>query len=245
MQIMGAAVIRQRLTTSNAGARHFQWRGGEVTRLEHFSDAVFAFAVTLLVVSLEVPKSFPELMAALRGFVAFGVCFAMLVLVWLYHCHFFRRYGLQDGWATFLNCVLLFFVLFYVFPLKFLAVAMFVGAEQINSHDMRTIFIVYGSGYAAVFLTFALLYLHAWRQRDQLGLNEIERLRTHHILINHVAMAAVGLGSVLLALALPERRIGLAGYFYLVIGVYFTAAGFTFRRRERRMIQRMATSAAS
>jgi hypothetical protein len=31
---------------------HFRWRGGEITRLEGFTDAVFAFAVTLLVYSL-------------------------------------------------------------------------------------------------------------------------------------------------------------------------------------------------
>jgi uncharacterized membrane protein len=227
--------MRQHRATSLTGEKHFRWRGEEVTRLEHFSDAVFAFAVTLLVVSLEVPKCFPELMAALRGFVAFGVCFAMLVLVWLYHCHFFRRYGLQDGWATLLSCVLLFFVLFYVFPLKFLAVAMFSGTEQINSHDIRTIFVVYGSGNAAVFLTFALMYWHAWRKRDELGLDEIERLRTRHILINHLAIGAIGLCSVLLALVLPERRAGLAGYFYLVIPVYFIAATSSFRRRERRV----------
>ncbi len=238
-------MIREHLAASTAGDPHFQWRGGEITRLEHFSDAVFAFAVTLLVVSLEVPKSFPELMTALRGFVAFGACFAMLVLVWLYHCRYCRRYGLQDGWATFLNSLLLFFVLFYVYPLKFLAFTMFGGTQQITAHDSRAIFVVYGAGYAAVFLTFALMYLHAWRKRDQLALDEIERLSTRHILINHLALVAIGLCSVLLALVLPERRIGLAGYFYFAIAIYFAVAGFTFRRRERRMIQSLTVSSAA
>ena len=36
----------------------FRWRGQEITRIEGLSDAVFAFAITLPVVSLEVPKTF-------------------------------------------------------------------------------------------------------------------------------------------------------------------------------------------
>ena len=36
-------------------------RGREVSRIEGFSDAVFGFALTLLVVSLEVPESFADL----------------------------------------------------------------------------------------------------------------------------------------------------------------------------------------
>src|SRR5215813_5661399 len=98
---------------------HFRWRGGEITRVEGFSDAVFAFAITLLVVSLEVPRTFHELAQTLRGFVVFGVCFTLLIVVWHEHYVFFRRYGLQDSATIWLNAALLFVMLFYVYPLKF------------------------------------------------------------------------------------------------------------------------------
>ena len=73
--------------------RPFAARRHEVSRLEGFSDAVFGFALTLLVVSLEVPKTFTELQASMRGFVAFAICFTLLFQVWWRHYKFFRRYG--------------------------------------------------------------------------------------------------------------------------------------------------------
>src|SRR5262245_55366234 len=108
-----------RMKWDKRGDMLFRWRGGEVTRLEGFSDAVFGFALTLLVVSLEVPKSFDDLMRAMRGFLAFAICFAMLINVWEKHYRFFRRFGMQDGAMLALNGALLFVVLFYVYPLKF------------------------------------------------------------------------------------------------------------------------------
>src|SRR5215813_10895042 len=108
-----ALMIRQAAGELLPPEEHFRWRGREITRLEGFTDAVFAFAVTLLVVSLEVPKTFTELVTAMKGFVAFAICFAILVQVWYEHYIFSRRYGLQTLYTVFLNSVLIFVVLFF------------------------------------------------------------------------------------------------------------------------------------
>jgi hypothetical protein len=78
-------VLRKRLIRREAGEEGFSWRGEEVSRIESFSDAVFAFAVTLLVVSLEVPKTFDELISTMRGFFAFAICFWLLLAAWFEH----------------------------------------------------------------------------------------------------------------------------------------------------------------
>ena len=114
-------MLRGRLARRRVGEEEgFSWRGEDVSRIEGFSDAVFGFAVTLLVVSLEVPNTFDELLATMRGFFAFAICFWLLIVVWFEQYKFFRRYGLEDSLTMRLNAILLFIVLFYVYPLKFL-----------------------------------------------------------------------------------------------------------------------------
>jgi uncharacterized membrane protein len=66
------------------GAGHepeFHWRGGDVSRIEALSDAVFAFSLTLIVVSLQVPETFEQLTAVMWGFIAFAACFTLLILI--------------------------------------------------------------------------------------------------------------------------------------------------------------------
>jgi uncharacterized membrane protein len=222
------------ISSQTSGEPGFHWRGAEVTRLEGFTDAVFAFAVTLLVVSLEVPKTFPELMVAMHGFLAFGVCFALLANVWYQHYRFFRRYALENPWVVFLNCALLFFVLFYIYPLKFLFTAMFNGSE-ISVSEVRALFTIWSLGYAAVFAIFALLYLHAWRVRAQLELTPLEAIRTQVSLLDQIAMVIIGLLSTALARTMPDRYVGIVGPIYFLVPIYFTIAHSIAGRRERRL----------
>ena len=235
-------MIRRRLNPDKGGEREFRWRAAEVTRLEGFSDAVFAFAVTLLVVSLEVPKTYPELLQAMRGFFAFGVCFALLANIWHQHCRFFRRYGLQDPWAVTLNCGLLFCVLFYVYPMKFMFTGTFTQALDISEAQLRTLFLIFSGGYVAIFSIFALLYWHAWRKRSELALTPVECLITRHSLIHQAALVIIGLVSILLAETLPAQLIGLAGYWFFVIPPYFTISERIFGKRIKALIAAEAES---
>src|SRR4051812_255991 len=129
------------------GSDGFRWRGRDVSRIEGFSDAVFGFALTLLVVSLEVPKTFDQLNETMRGFLSFAICFALLALVWHGHYKYFRRYGLSDPATMILNLVLLFLVVFYVYPLKFMWT---ITIDLFVFHREPVVFDATGAAHAAI-----------------------------------------------------------------------------------------------
>jgi Endosomal/lysosomal potassium channel TMEM175 len=215
--------------------KYFRWRAGEITRLEAFCDVVFGFAITLLVVSLEVPHSYAELISAMRGFFPFAVCFAQLVMIWREHYRFSRRYGLEDPYTVFLNVVLLFLVLFYVYPLKFVFSLLFVQLSgtgpsfDMTLHQGSVLMEIYASGFASVFLLFALMYLHAYRLRHEIGLGPLETLETRSSIQQNATLTAVGVGSFLVALRHPE----FAGWIYFLIGPLLAVNGAIFGKRIR------------
>jgi len=226
--------------------RGFRWRAGEVSRLEGFTDAVFAFAVTLLVVSLEVPRTFAELVIAMRGFLAFAICFVLLFLIWYEHYVYSRRYGLDDPTVVWLNGALIFVVLFYVYPLKFMFTMVVNGifgftdavrgAEPVlKRSDAPSLFLIFGAGYVAVFLVFTLLYLHALRRRDELGLNEIELHDTRSRLWSVMLNGFTGVLSIATVLIFGEAGARWAGPIYLLNGPILTAHGFYWGVRRRRL----------
>jgi uncharacterized membrane protein len=193
-----------------------RWRGHEVSRLEGFSDTVFAFALTLLVVALEVPRSPEKLMGLMMGFPAFACCFALLIWIWWEHNTFFRRFGLQDGYTVTLNAALLFVVLLYVYPLKFMFEALFAQFMPLQEpvrmelYQLANISAVYASGFIAVFVLFGLLYLHAYRSREKLDLSELEVFDARTAIGHHVVSVIVGMLSLVIALAAPLRFVPFA-----------------------------------
>jgi uncharacterized membrane protein len=200
------------------------------SRLEAFSDAVFAFAATLLVVSLEVPGDFASLLSDLSGFLAFGISFGALVLIWTVHNAYFRRYGLRDGWTVFLNSALLFVVLYYVFPLKFLT-ASFAGhylgwgaaarTPTLGSYEeFGTLLVLYSAGFMLIFLCVSLMYRHAVRRAVELALDPWERWEASMLRRHYLIFVGVALFSMFVAWTGIGVRFGLAGLLYFLLGPF-------------------------
>lgn len=224
-----------------------QPRHHEVTRLEGFSDAVFAIALALLVVSLDAPDTLAELERLMRGVIPFAVMFAMVCWIWFEHNVFFRRYGLQDGWTAFLNCVLLFVVLFYVYPLKFLVKRM-PGLKQFSdvepATDLRTyegvqeVMILYGVGLILIFALYAALYAHAYRRRKDLALGPLDIVRLENSKRAHLLVMAIGMLSVAIAVTNAEWA-PIAGFSYFLIGPALTWNGFRSGKAEAAVLKKL------
>ncbi|MEO6923832.1 MAG: TMEM175 family protein [Bryocella sp.] len=216
----------------------FRLRGTTMSRIDGFSDVVFGFALTLLIVSLEVPKTYIELRNVLIGFIPFSVCFVFLIMIWWAHFRFFRRYGLHDPATIVINACLLFTVLFYVYPLKFLfGIAI---SDQNTSSPIftgplqgRHLMVIYALGFAAIYLTLAALYFNAWRQRRHLHLNPLETTLTLVTMTDVLGVSCVGVLSAIVAVLLPPDKSGYAGYFFFTIGIWKTIHGTIAGKRTR------------
>lgn len=209
-----------------------------MSRLEALSDAIFGFSATLLVVSLEVPRTFGELLANLYGFAAFALSFTALVGIWVVHNAFFRRYPLEDATTIVLNSVLLFVVIYFVYPLKFLTVVFAqnvlgigTGVAGIPSvqvatlQELGSLFVLYSLGFAAVFLCYALLYRHAHGRAEELGLSVAERHDAGTSFRHYLIFVVVGLLSAGLAWSGVGVRYAVPGWMYMLLGPFCYAHG--------------------
>jgi uncharacterized membrane protein len=234
-------MLRQKLMSRHRDDG-FRWRGTEVTRIEGLSDGVFAFAVTLLIVSLEVPKTFDELMAVMRGFFSFAISFALLLQVWHEQYRFFRRYNLQNSTSLVLNCILLFLVLFYVYPLKFLFTFLvnvwmgFAGTVQIKDRQVPLLMEIFSAGFLAVSCIFMFLYGHALQKRDALELNALEVFDTKVSIGAAAINALTAIVSLVIAWLAPIEWSGVSGVIYpILLGPSFTIYYWVMGSKRRRL----------
>lgn len=262
-------MLRERLIAradAGSASTEFQWRSREVSRLEGLSDTVFGFSITLLIVSLEVPRTSGELLQTMRGFIAFALTFAILYSLWYRQFLFFRRYGLEDTRVVLLNGALLLFVLFFVFPLKFLADALVNRAlgvgkmvtladgrtvRAIEQADWPALFAIYGLGFAAMFAVYAALYHHAYKRRDDLNLNPLEvhdtRESVRLFIINAILGLVVGFNGLVLGGTRGSGYDDILGYVFgfAEIGAAIMLLRFRATRGHRRAAVLSSMAAAA
>lgn len=131
-------------------------------RLDNFTDAAFAFAVSLLVIGgARAPENFDALVSALGDLPAFAFGFAVMAMFWLSHVRWRVVRGDGDWLSILLTLVLVFLTLVYVQPLRAMAAATglwFTGQGSGFGGSLTGLFAVYGTGFVAMSLTMAGLW---------------------------------------------------------------------------------------
>ncbi|MDJ0653770.1 MAG: TMEM175 family protein [Xanthomonadales bacterium] len=225
----------------------FRQRGMDMTRIETFTDAAFAFALTLLVISFdEVPRSIDDLIAALKNVPAFAASFAQICMFWYAHHAWSRRYGLDDLPTVLLSLLFVFVTLVYVFPLRLVFSALFAWITggwlpfemtEFTTDVIGDIFVVYGVGFVAMSAVLILLYTHALRRSDQLMLDPRERFTTVSEIQAWLIVAGVGLTSTIVALLPIGHLRPVAGMVYALLSIIMPLFATVKARQARRLLQ--------
>jgi uncharacterized membrane protein len=227
--------------------RGFRLRGMEMTRLETFVDATFAFAITTLVIAGQsVPANVSELLGAFRNVPAFIASTLVLGLFWRGHWLWSRRFGLEDGTSIVISWALLLTILIYIYPMKMVFDGMWYllsghrFGQPINIgtvSNARTLFAVYAAGFIAISTEIFLLNLRAWKLRAPLRLDAVELRVTTGELAGWMIPIVVGVISLVLALTLPSGTIVWSGWIYFSLALLVPAHN-AFRRRAINKLRR-------
>jgi uncharacterized membrane protein len=140
------------------------------SRLEAFSDGVFAVAITLLVINLAVPKRggppvASQLASAWPSFVAYGISFLTIGIIWVNHHALVANIAVVDRTLLFLNLVLLMFVV--TIPFSTATMATFLTSP---GHDAKVAMAIYALDFEFMSLCFSALF--EWTLREDRRLHE-------------------------------------------------------------------------
>jgi uncharacterized membrane protein len=134
---MSSAAPNQRGDSDTHGAV----RG--LDRFEGFSDAVFAIALTLLIVEIKVPGSpegqhgYSDLVRAMaeqwREFLALVLCYVVIGAYWLQHHYSGRIYVKSDHWFSAINLLFLLAIVVVPYPIRVWCFHLGTGFEPLAS----------------------------------------------------------------------------------------------------------------
>src|SRR5437879_9383880 len=224
----------------------FRLRGMEMTRLETFIDAAFAFAISMLVIAAQqIPDNIQALLAAFKNVPTFVCSIAVLGIYWRGHWLWSRRYGLEDSVSILISWAMIVTILIFIYPLKAIFGAMWflISSGQIGQpfslhttvSQARTIFAIYALGLIAISAEILLLNLRAWQLREPLRLNLLDRLITRGELTGWSIPVSVGFVSLVFALTFPAEQIQWSGWVYFLMAIILRVHWFWHKRRLKKV----------
>lgn len=157
----------------------------ETARVEAFSDAVFAVAITLLVLNIQIP---PDLLAENNllsvliskwpSYLAFVTSFATIGIMWINHHRLFTHIRRTDTTLLLLNLLLLLLIVFYPVPTALVA-------QYIVRPDQHLAALIYSGISVVVAIIFNLLWRYATYKGRLLGkkadLHAIRAISTQYL----------------------------------------------------------------
>ncbi|MDT0595745.1 TMEM175 family protein [Glaciecola petra] len=224
----------------------FRNRGENMTRIETFVAAAFAFAVTMMMISLgEISTDMKIFIEDMKQVPAFAASCAIIIWIWHTHATWCRRFGLEDGKTIFLSSALIIIVLVYVYPLRIMMQGLFqvlsdgyfpLEFSYQTNWELRFVFINYAIGFLLLCLNFVGLYWHAYSKRELLKLNQYESFDTRTELLVWSIAAGVCVGSSLIALFGPLSYIAFSGHIFFSLFPLLIGCGQIRKHARQKLV---------
>ena len=187
-------------------------------RLEAFSDGVFAVAITLLVLEIDVPGGenlWHELKEQWPSFAAFAVSFWVIGIIWVNHHGVIDHLRRADRGVLYLNLLVLMTVVFIPFSTELFAVHLKSGADE------KVAALVYSSSFLAMGVSFGLLWTYVTSHREALGVSltdeEVRRTKRSFLIGNPIYALAFAMSFVSAAVVLAI--VALVALYYAIVGM--------------------------
>jgi len=182
-------------TTSATIHREF-----ELERMILFSDAVFAIAITLLVIEIkfpEIPDNYKQgldlwlmFKPTVIQFMAFLISFFFIGMSWTRHLKMFRYLKAYDDGVIFRNLASLFFIV--AFP--------FSASGMIHVNKFLFPMVIYFGNVALIFISNFMLAHYIFRKKPSLSMPGFEQEKKHIYLLNKTFAILVSAGFVIVLL---------------------------------------------
>jgi uncharacterized membrane protein len=190
-------------------------------RVEAFSDGIFAFAATLLILNLAV-NGHPlgqQLLGIWPSYAAYAVSFITIGIIWTNHHTVMHQLAHVDRFFLMVNVIFLMFIAFIPFPTRLLAL-------NLQSEGAQAAAITYGITLTCVAVLFNMLWRYAAHGRRLLR-HDAEQKVVDGIGRSYLFGPLMYFGATLVALASPIASAAI----YAAIGIFYVVESSAFGRR--------------